>query len=313
LLGGKITVESIAGKGSCFSVHLPVTNNAPFIASDSEDEINNVSGLETSHCRIENTPKEKTDFSTLPLLLIVEDSTDVSQYLAAILKSEYQIIRAENGREGLEKTLETVPDIILSDVMMPVMDGIEFLDSVKKDFRTSHIPVVMLTAKADIDSRIEGLERGADAYLSKPFNEKELHVILHNLIEIRKILHNRYASPDKLPETPEVEFKLEDEFMLKVKHLLEANYEDDEFGIQQICSELALSRTQLYRKFKSVSNKTIAEYFKIIKLNKARDLLLNSKLNITQVAFSTGFKNLSHFSREFSAWFGKSPNEFRKK
>jgi YesN/AraC family two-component response regulator len=233
-------------------------------------------------------------------------------YLQAILKYEYRMEVAANGSIGLEKALQIIPDIILSDVMMPVMDGIEFLEKVKNDIRTSHIPVVMLTAKADIDSRLIGLERGADAYLAKPVDERELHIQMKNLVDLRKKLHERYASLEKIPETSDKFLKKEDEFMMKVKQVMEANLIDDQFGISHLCSELAVSHAQLYRKFKSLSNNTIADYFKSLRLNKARELLLKTNLNVTEVTYRVGFKSISYFSREFSREFGKSPSEFRR-
>ena len=244
--------------------------------------------------------------------MIVEDSLDVVLYLQAILKYEYRIEIAENGSIGHEKAMEIVPDIILSDVMMPVMDGIEMLEKVKNDIRTSHIPVVMLTAKADIDSRMAGLERGADAYLAKPVDERELHIQMKNLVELRKRLYERYRSLEKYPETLDTNIKKEDEFMIKVRQALEANLKDDEFGVSQLCRELSVSRTQLYRKFKSVCNRTVADYLKSLRLYKAKELFLTTNLNVTEVTYLVGFKNLSHFSREFTYEFGKSPSEFRK-
>ena len=198
LLKGTISVESIKGEGSEFTVLLPVTRNAPLSdipeAADlikvTDDQYEKASSYgEPLYPR--QSPEELLSVvaaspAKLPLLLIVEDSPDVVLYLQAILKYEYRIEVAGNGSIGLEKALEIVPDIILSDVMMPVMDGIEMLEKVKNDIRTSHIPVVMLTAKADIDSRLAGLERGADAYLAKPVDERELHIQLKNLVELQK-------------------------------------------------------------------------------------------------------------------------------
>jgi YesN/AraC family two-component response regulator len=250
--------------------------------------------------------------SKLPLLLIVEDSPDVVLYLQAILKYEYRMEVAGNGEIGLKKALELIPDIILSDVMMPVMDGIEMLGKVKKDIRTSHIPVVMLSAKADIDSRLIGLERGADVYLAKPVDERELHVQLRNLVELRKKLYERYRSLEKYPETTDISIMKEDDFMMKVRKVLEDNLSDDEFGIAQLCREMALSHAHLYKKFKSLSNITLSDYMKSLRLYKARELLMTTSLNVTQVTFAAGFKNLSHFSREFTREFRKSPSEFRK-
>jgi len=172
--------------------------------------------------------------------------------------------------------------------------------------------VVMLTAKADIDSRLTGLERGADAYLAKPVDERELHIQLKNLIELRKKMYERYASLDHIPATSDIYLRKEDDFMLKVKQVLEANLNDDEFGISQLCHELAVSHSQLYKKFKSLSNKTIADFFKTLRLLKARELLSTTNLNITEVTFAVGFKSLSYFSREFAREFGKPPKDFRK-
>ncbi|MDP2888065.1 MAG: ATP-binding protein [Bacteroidota bacterium] len=309
LLGGTISAESLPGKGTTIFVSLPVTRDAAL------EELSGITPFKTpseikKNSTHEKHPVQATD-NTLPVLLIVEDSRDVADYLTVILKNEYRIEWAENGKSGFERALNLIPDIVLSDVMMPEMDGIELLGKLKNDIRTSHIPVVILTAKADVASRLSGLESGADAYLAKPFDEKELHIVLKNLIGIRKKLHERYASPDKFPPLPENGYKIEDAFMEKVRHVLEANLDDDEFGITQLCRELAVSRTQLYRKFKSVSNQSIADYFKLLRLFKSKSLLSTTKMNVTEVAFASGFKNLSYFSREFTHQFGKSPKEFR--
>lgn len=309
LLGGTISAESQPGLGTTIIVGLPVTHEAPI------EEISEHAPLKAPLAIKKSIApglhlQHATD-NQFPVLLIVEDSCEVADYLSVILKDEYKIEWANNGKSGFEEALKLIPDIILSDVMMPEMDGIALLEKVKNDIRTSHIPVVMLTAKADVDSRFLGLESGADAYLAKPFDEKELHIVLKNLVEIRKKLHERYASAENFQLLPASGYKLEDEFMGKVRQVLEENLADDEFGISQLCRELAVSRTQLYRKFKSVSNKTIAEYLKSIRLYKSKALLTTTTMNVTEVAFATGFKNLSHFSREFTHEFGKSPKEFR--
>jgi signal transduction histidine kinase/DNA-binding response OmpR family regulator len=324
LLQGTISVESIKGEGSEFAVFLPVTHNAPMSGTpDAEDLIK----VTDDHYEKVSSygepiyPKQLNgglfsvladDQANLPLLLIVEDSSDVVLYLQAILKYEYRLEVAGNGSIGLDKALEIIPDIILSDIMMPVMDGIELLEKVKNDIRTSHIPVVMLTAKADINSRLAGLERGADSYLVKPVNEKELHIQLKNLIDLRKKLQERYATLEKIPETSDKYLKKEDDFMRKVKNVLEANLVDDEFGILNLCRELGVSRPQLYRKFRSLCDKTIADYFKALRLYKARELLSTTNLNITEVAYKVGFKSLAYFSREFTREFAISPREYRK-
>lgn len=317
LMKGQIDVESPKECGTIFTVRLPVMNE---VATTSENIIIDQSIADNYKLVLTagNHLKTKSEMAVfeekrLPVLLIIEDSNDVSQYLAAILKNEYLLDFAENGKVGLLKAIDRIPDIILSDVMMPKMDGIELLKKVKNDIRTSHIPVVLLTAKADLDSRISGLMRGADAYLAKPFEAKELYAVLKNLVEIRKKLHERYASLENFPLLIESVYSREDEFMSKVRQIMEANLDDDEFGVAQLCSDLAVSRTQLYRKFKSVCNKTIFEYFKALRLQKSKELFATTTMNVTEVAFASGFKNLSYFSREFSTEFGNSPLDFRKK
>ena len=324
LLKGTISVESTKGEGSEFTVLLPVTRNAPLSGTPEAADLIKATDDKYERDSSYGEPLYQRQFpeellsvvaagpAKLPLLLIIEDSSDVVLYLQAILKYEYRIEVAGNGSIGLEKALEIVPDIILSDVMMPVMDGIELLEKVKNDIRTSHIPVVMLTAKADIDSRLTGLERGADAYLAKPVDERELHVQLKNLVDLRKKLYERYSSLGKIPETTDKFLKKEDEFILRIRRILESNLGDDEFGIARLCDEMAVSHAQLYRKFKSLSNTTIGDYFKSLRLHKARELLLSTDLNVSEVTYIVGFKNISHFSREFTHEFGKSPSEFRK-
>lgn len=314
LAGGTISVESTFGKGSVFTVVLPVNRTAEAMnITDFEfdtqkiDDYNHVFPTAENHVYNQNHGQGK-----LPLLLIVEDNHDMVQYLSALLTHSYRIEIANNGRIGWKLALELIPDVIISDVMMPEMDGIQLLSLIKNDIRTSHIPVVMLTAKVDHDSRLTGLEHGADSYLNKPFSQKELQVELKKLIELRKKLHERYSLFEKNHEAEISETNIEDVFMMKVKRILEKNLDDHEFGISQLCRELAIGRTQLYRKFSHLSNQSITNYFKLLRLLKAREFLANPEVNISQVAFDAGFKNLSHFSREFNRQFGKSPSEFRK-
>ena len=314
LMNGSITAESIYGEGTEFTVELPATFNASLQEVPEYNELKN---------RItENfSPLTKTDIlstynncihDTKPMLLIVEDNRDVVRYLITFLEKEYNVITAANGEEGINKALEFIPDIILSDIMMPVVDGIGMMKIVKSDFRTSHIPVVMLTAKADIASRIEGIERGADAYLAKPFNKEELLVQLRSLIGLRKKLQERYLSIGHLSLTSEKDFQIEDTFIKRCREIMTSNLSDENFDIQSLCNGLAMSRTQFYRKFGSLTNKTPNDYLRTLRLHNAKDLLTGSDTTVTEAAYRSGFKNLSHFSKVFSVEFGVNPSEINK-
>lgn len=309
LLKGEILVESEIHKGSLFRVKIPVSQNAPLI-EEVEDQ------PESSANEYMDSPGQDREDSSfrnenLPILLIVEDNQDVSEYLVSLLEKDYTIEKASNGKSGLKKAVEMVPDIILSDVMMPEMDGIEMLDHLKKDMRTSHIPVIMLTAKADIDSRLEGLETGAEAYLEKPFNKEELFIRLRKLVELRIELRKRYASfilPESSGEKP---LKLEDSFMHKLHTAFKEHLSDEDFGIEQLCAIMAMSRAQLYRKFSALTNRTLMDYLLSYRLHRAMDLLRSSNLNVTEVAYQVGFKNLSHFSSRFKEEHGFKPSEVK--
>lgn len=311
LINGTISVKSRLGAGSEFIVKLPVTYNAPVSEVLVPDRILTESGqfVATSSNQKQTQHKTHADNGNKPQLLIVEDNVIVIQYLTTFLENNYEIIVAENGREGLKKALESVPDIILSDVMMPTMDGAEMLEMIRNDFRISHIPVILLTAKADSASRLEGLKRGADAYFTKPFDKEELMTQMSSLIELRKRLRERYSAVDNLDLTDEKIFHYEDVFMKKIREKMIANISDELFDINKLCSEMAISRTQLYRKFRILTDKTPNDYFMTLRLHRAFEMLKSSDISVSQAAYGTGFKNLSHFSRSFTREFGINPRE----
>lgn len=313
LMGGAIEANSCEGEGTTLAVELPVTRQAP-----REAELPNHSLIEDAvgafalpRTKFAEPGVSPENGSGLPLILIVEDSPDVIRYLHTILYSDYRLSAAGNGREGLELALETIPDLIISDVMMPEMDGFELCRRIKEDFRTSHIPVVLLTARADMESRIEGLERGADAYIAKPFYPRELLTRLKNLIGLRSVLRQRYASLQPPPPSADIGIQAEDAFVQRVRSLMEDHLSEEQFDIFRLCRELAMSRAQLYRKFTALTDIPINKYLQALRLHKARELLHDTRLNVTEVALEAGFKNLSHFSHAFRENFGLSPSEER--
>jgi len=311
MLHGEIHVESVINQGSTFRVEIPVTH----LAQEGEVELDQT----VIDMQIPIEPeegllvKDQEGNGELPILLIVEDNPDVSEYLHSLLEDEYKVEIAENGKEGIDKALEFIPDIILSDVMMPELDGIAMLDRLKKDLRTSHIPVIMLTAKADVESRLEGLETGAEAYLEKPFNKDELIIRLRMLVELRKKLRARYSTFIFAEPGKNYALRNEDGFMYKLHESFRNNLGNEEFGVSQLCDIMAMSRAQLYRKFKALTNRSIIDYLLSYRLHIAKQLLIDSNLNVTQVAFEVGFKNLSHFSTKFHEEHGIKPSELKSK
>jgi len=314
LLDGTITVESVLGEGTEFTVTLPVTYNAPLQEGPGLHELKSKMPHFIIHHekREKSPPDHKPGGGERPMLLVVEDNYDVVHYLLALFARDYDVIVAANGEEGVSKAVEYVPDIILSDIMMPVMDGIEMLEVVKNDIRTSHIPVVMLTAKADVSTRLEGLARGADAYISKPFDRNELQVQLQSLIKQRKNLQERYAQVEHLVLTDEKVFHIEDAFIERTRTLMISNLCNENYDIQKLCHEMSMSRTQLYRKFRSLTDRSPNDYFRSLRLHKAKDLLAGSEVTVTEAAYKSGFKNVSHFSRVFAREFGIKPREINK-
>ncbi|MCB0564647.1 MAG: helix-turn-helix domain-containing protein [Phaeodactylibacter sp.] len=309
LMKGEIEVKIEAGRGTVFIREAP-----PAAAQENQSAVNLFSTLsETGQLKphpITVADEEK------PTALIVEDNPDVARYLIACLEGKYRLEVAYNGQVGIDTALELVPDIIITDVMMPEKDGFELCDTLKRDIRTSHIPIVMLTAKADMQSKISGLQKGADAYLAKPFHEEELQVRFDKLLELRRRLQEKYSSPDFLSpmEAPaEPEPSLEDIFLQEVHRQVEEHLDDPGMDVSKLCRLMAMSRTQLHRKLTALTGMSANRFIRSIRLNKARELLRNPNLSITEVAFDCGFSTLNYFSRAFSDMFGMSPTEYRER
>lgn len=305
LLGGEIQVESEIGKGTSFELRLPISHEGKELTWEKESMKEN--GEPPLQVILPDTLVEKQG-TGLPQLLLVEDNEDVMQYLHAILANDYQLISARDGLEGLEKAQEYIPDLIVSDVMMPRMDGFELCSKLKTDIRTSHIPIILLTAKADQASKIEGLEQGADAYLAKPFAREELFVRLAKLHELRLALHQHYGNPE-LPPAPTVgQYAKEQDFIRNIRQIIWDHLHEEAFNTEMICKEIGMSRSQLYRKFSSLTGMGLAKYRQELQLTKAYELLLEGRLSIAEVATAVGFKNAAHFSTSFSKRFGKAPS-----
>ena len=322
MMGGSIRAKSDIKKGTEFIVLLPVNREAgtPFSESDyltskslAKELVPDLAfpGFE------EKGPNELVADDDKPLLLLIEDNRDVVAYLVSILKNDYQIVTAEDGQAGIEMALETIPDIIISDVMMPRKDGFEVCQALKTDERTSHIPIILLTAKATDEAKIAGLKTGADAYLMKPFNKEELFVRLEKLIELRRALQERYAGTSEGVTsshtlTSKAEPSLDDIFMQKIQQAIAEKMGQPDFGVDDVYQELAISSTQLFRKMKALTGESPGRFIQKIRLKKAKVLLQSTELNISEIAYEVGFTDPGYFSRAFNKEFGMSPSAFRK-
>ncbi len=312
LMDGSIEVESEVGVGTVFRVQLPLTKTDDLgISGLMPKELENVQLPDAGPA--EATGQAGQNSKTKSSLLVIEDNPEVVSYIRTLLEQDYEISVAENGEIGIEKAIEQIPDIIISDVMMPVKDGFAVTRFLKNDERTSHIPIVLLTAKADAESRLIGLERGADVYLAKPFDKKELLVRLEQLIALRKKLQARYAQFAPPPQASEdVGLRIEDAFLQKINAAIEAHLEKAGFGVNELCQAVGLSRPQLFRKLKALTDKSIVAYLRSVRLHKARELLQTGNRNIAEVAFDVGFNDPLYFSRAFSQEFGFPPTELLK-
>jgi signal transduction histidine kinase/ligand-binding sensor domain-containing protein/DNA-binding response OmpR family regulator len=248
------------------------------------------------------------------LILVVEDNADVREFIKDSLSNGFQIQEASNGEQGVKKAEQLIPDLIISDIMMPKMDGNELTRILKNNEKTSHIPIILLTAKSEQQSKLEGLKTGADDYLTKPFDTKELQIRINNLISIRRKLQQRYSSVDYVPSKnkKETEWKLtnlEEQFMSKVMEVIENHLSEEEFSIEQFGEEVGMSRMQLHRKLKALTGKSASNYLRSVRLNKAKKMIEEKTGSISEIAYSVGFSSPQYFTRSFKEEFGYPPSE----
>lgn len=312
LMNGSISVKSRLNKGTSFQIRLPVTREAN-LSEDLTPE--NLAGMNSFSFAIPPaeygfSPAEVDDNEDLPITLVIEDHRDVTYYIASGIKDHFQVAVAHNGEEGIQKAIDLIPDVVICDVMMPGKDGFQVCATLKQDQRTSHIPIILLTARADAESRITGLRTGADAYLSKPFNEEELLVRLEQLIALRHRLKERYAGSD-LPPPEDKAFQLEDAFLQRLTAVIEAHLDDAGLQLPEVCRAMQMSRSQIYRKLKALTGKSTTQFIRSYRLQRSKALLSESDLNVSEVAYRVGFSNLGYFTRCFKTEFGLLPSEWK--
>jgi len=244
------------------------------------------------------------------LLLIVEDNTDVRNYIKGYLEENYKIIEAVNGNDGFHKSLQSSPDLIVSDVMMPEMDGFELCEKLKTDERTSHIPIILLTAKASGQDKIGGLEMGADDYIMKPFDAEELQVRIKNLIDQRKKLREHFKKEGLVDLDNKSITSTDKKFLKKILEIVNGHISDSGFSIDKLADEIGLSRSQLHRKLVSLIGESPGDLTRRIRLSKAAKLIEEKFGNISEIALEVGFSNPANFAQSFRHQFGVSPSEY---
>ncbi|MCC6815456.1 MAG: response regulator [Saprospiraceae bacterium] len=323
LMNGTISVKSPpvgATKGTEFIINIPLVNIKHDIHPDENNPKSILIDL-VSRANFNSDSKSITSEninSNRELILLVEDNTDVVAYTASCLP-DYKLAVGKDGKEGFDIAIEVIPNLIITDVMMPNVDGFEMCNKLRNDERTSHIPIIMLTAKADFQSKLEGLEKGADAYLEKPFHKDELLLRIKKLLEQRKNLQYYYSKKIGIQdnsmihsESEEIiEEKAENEFVKKVREIVEANFVNYEFSVDQICKQIYMSHSQLHRKLDALTGFSPNQFIRYIRLKKAKELLVNPTLSITFIAMESGYNDPGYFTRVFKQEEGITPQEWR--
>lgn len=314
---GSIKVESQEGLGTTFTVLLPfiqqTPSNAEEFASDSYEPTysRNLIELETNLPESDGLLRKQSD-ANKPLIILIEDNKDMRSYMKYILSEEYDIIEAENGEKGINKAIKYVPDVVICDVMMPEKDGFEVCQTLKENLASSHIPIILLTACSLDEQKAIGFEKGADAYIAKPFNSELLKIRIRKLIENRSRIKEAY-SKSLINGSSKIKLnKIEQNFMESFRIYVESQIMEPEISVNNIASHLGVSRTQLYRKLKSVTDYSPNELVNVIKLKYATNLLLAEHKTISEVAFETGFSSPSYFTKIFKKYYNESPTEFIK-
>lgn len=312
LLRGTITVNSIIHQGTVFTMLLPLQHaDMPATASD----VPTPAAMPPILDAPEPQPIPQDATPDLPLVLVVEDNPDMLRYLGICLSPRYRVIEARDGESGLSQALAHTPDLIVSDVMMPGMDGFQLCDALKSNPHASHIPVVLLTAKADIASRIEGLKHGADVYLAKPFDAQELNLQIKNLLALRNALQSYYQAISAGAAAPPIGPKgdpMEAQFLTALRDLVLAHLDDPQLGIPFLCKKLGISKSNLHRKLTALMGEGANHFILNVRLEKARDLLLaDPNCKIATAAYACGFNDPDYFAKVFREKYGQSPGEWR--
>lgn len=307
--GGEIKLESEPGKGSIFTVILPIRHKDTLVISKNKEFADSGEDFELSR----STNIDDSENPKNPVLLIVDDNPEMVDFISSHYETRYDVLVASNGKEALEKMKTSQVSLIISDWMMPEMDGEEFLKKVRKDENYSHIPFVMLTAKTDNVSKISTMKSGADAYVEKPFSIGYLDARIENLLEMRELLRKKYSRSPLEPITTIAQTQVDNELLTKLQRLIEENFSNPNLSVDFLADRLAISRSGLYSKIRALADVTPNELIQITRLKKAAELLAENKYRINEICYMVGFNSSSYFSRCFHKQFGMNPGEFAAK
>lgn len=320
IMNGQISLKSKPNEGSTFKVTIPM------IFGENTERIETAESsvlIQNTTSKIPNDTIPTIDPDALNVALLIEDNDELRQFIKMSIEDKYQVIEANNGKKGLQLALRHIPNIIISDVMMPELDGFTVCERLKTDEKTAHIPVILLTAKTALDSKLKGLKYGADAYMTKPFNTEELRVRMENLITVREKLQRKFSKTlDELivnnvfgrileqPVISDDELSSYDQnFLNNVHQVVQQRLDDETLTVESLAKEAAMSRAQLHRKLRALLNQSPSEFIRNIRLKEAMQLLKSRKGNVTEVAFMVGFSSQKYFSTKFKEKFGVRPSE----
>jgi CheY-like chemotaxis protein/nitrogen-specific signal transduction histidine kinase/AraC-like DNA-binding protein len=317
---GEVEVRSEVGQGTELTVLLPLgrhhLKDEEIVETPAgEESLSN--GMSAPHAKTHAYEPPEAGKPLMadvqkPLILVVEDNADVRAYIKGFLIASYQVAEAQDGAAGIEMAAESIPDLVISDVMMPKKDGFEVCKTLKLDERTSHVPVILLTAKAGSENKIEGLESGADDYLVKPFEAKELLARVKNLIDLRRKLRERFSVGEVLKPGEITVSSIDDAFLQKVKSIVETHISEEGFGSEDLSREVCMSRSQIHRKLTALTGMSAGDFIRYLRLHRAMDLLQQKAATVAEIAYMVGFGTPAHFTKSFHDFFGKTPSEVRK-
>lgn len=310
---GNIIINSKKGSGTCFTITLPFKQNKGLRAIKYNDDKNlKETHIYTTDVLPHNYEKVTTKTSeNLASILIIEDNDDLNSFLSNRLEGSYEVLTAKDGNEGMNKAFDVVPDLIISDIIMPGMSGLKLAEILKNDLRTSHIPIILLTAKTSIEDQIEGMKSFADLFISKPFNLKYLEESIVSLLRNRAVLREHFISELPSESRSNSSNKLDRKFISEFTSLIESNLANEDLSVDDIYKGLGISKIQLYRKTKALLGFSVNDYILSVRLQKAKYLLMNEDLTISEVAYKVGFSSQAYFSTVFKSKFSVTPSEFK--